>query len=82
MAVIPCDKVLNVNVLDSSTIENKITLGRVLLVGVFALAWKKNKKKEMYFLEIEWNDGGFDHNKQNQQRANTARNALIKGLKK
>lgn len=88
-AVIPCDKVLQINVLDSSTIENKITLGRVLLVGVFALAWKKNKKKEMFFLEIAWNDGRFDHstlfcfeNFQSQQRANTARNALIKGLKK
>lgn len=79
----------SINVLDSSTVEKNITLGRVLLVGVFALAWKKNKKNEMYFLEIKWNDDRFDNSTlfcfegyESLTRVNTARNALINGLKK
>lgn len=86
--IIESSLIKSINVLDSSTIEQNITLGRVLLVGVFALAWKKNNKKEMYFLEITWNDNRFDHstlfcfeNYEAQGRANIARNALINGLK-
>ena len=86
--IIEGSMIKTINILDSSTIEKNITLGRVLLVGVFALAWKKNNKKEMYFLEIQWNDNRFDHSTlfcfegyEVLKRANTARNALINGLK-
>lgn len=86
--IIENKRIKSINVLDSSTIEKNITLGRVLLVGVFALAWKKNKKNEMYFLEIQWNDDRFDHSTlfcfegyESVKRANTARNALLNGLK-
>lgn len=78
------DKIKNILVEDASTIESKVTLGRVLLVGVFALAWKKKKKAELSFLIIEWNDGRFDHlttfsfeGKSSMVSANTARNKII-----
>lgn len=74
----------NILVEDSSTIDKKVTLGRVLLVGVFALAWKKKEKNELAFISIEWNDGKFDHStlfsfegKEAMHKANIARNKLI-----
>ena len=73
-----------ITVEDSSSIEKKITLGRVVLVGIFALAWRKKKKNEVAFLVIEWNDGRFDHattfvfeTKNAMQKSNAARNRLI-----
>lgn len=84
-AIIPVDSVKNITVEDSSSIDKKVTLGRVLLVGIFALAWRKNKRNEYAFVTIEWNDGKFDHSsifafegKNAMQTANTTRNALIK----
>jgi hypothetical protein len=73
-----------IDVEDSSSIEKKITLGRVLLVGVFALAWRKKKKNELAFVVVSWNDGRFDHattfsftGTNAMVIANTARNQLI-----
>lgn len=85
---IPIESVKNINIEDSSTIENKVTLGRAILVGVFALAWRKKKKNELAFVTIDWNDGKFEHSTifsfegiNAMQKANTARNALIKILR-
>lgn len=82
---IPKESIINITMEDSSTMEKKITLGRVLLVGVFALAWKKNKKNEMAFVTINWKVDRFEHNtlfvhegKNAMQKANTSRNHLIK----
>lgn len=82
------NSIKNIVVEDSSSIENKVTLGRALLVGIFALAWRKKKKNELAFVTIEWNDGRFDHStifsfegKDAMQKANTARNKLIKLVK-
>lgn len=73
---------------DASSIEQKITLGRVLLVGVFALAWRKKKKNELAFVVINWNDGRFDHattfsfvGANAMSSANTARNLLIQSCR-
>ncbi len=75
----------DITVEDASSIEKKVTLGRVLLTGVFALAWRKSKKNELAFVSIDWNDGKFNHStlfsfegKDAMQKANTARNKLIK----
>lgn len=83
-ASIPINKITDIQVEDGSTIEKKITLGRVLLVGIFALAWQKRKKYESGFVTIEWNDGKFNHNiifgfegKNAIENANTLRNKLI-----
>jgi hypothetical protein len=75
----------NVTVEDQSTIEKKVSLGRVLLVGVFALAWKKNKKAEAAYVIIEWKQGKFTHETYFRidgnnaiGTANTIRNQIIK----
>jgi hypothetical protein len=64
--------------------EKRITLGRVLLVGIFALAWRKKKKNELAFVTIEWKEK-FENStifsfegQEAMQKANTARNELIK----
>jgi hypothetical protein len=78
------DQVRNVLVQDRSTIEQKVTLGRILLTGVFALAWKKKELKEHSFLTIQWNDGRFDHETtfgfdgpDAVMKANSLRNTII-----
>jgi hypothetical protein len=85
---IPIEKIKNIIVEDQSSFEKRVTLGRVLLVGVFALAWRKKKKNEMYFLVISWNDGKFDHETLFQitgldipNNSNTIRNKLIQACK-
>lgn len=75
----------NVLVEDQTTIERRVTVGRLLLTGLFAFALKKKKKNELAYLVIEWNDGKFEHEtifefegKEAIQNANTARNKLIR----
>ncbi len=74
---------------DQSTIENRITVGRMLLVGPLAFAWKKKEKIESAYLILDWNDGTFNHKtlfeftgSSSMQKANTARNKLINTVKK
>ena len=70
---------------DQSTVEKRVTVGRLLMTGIFAFAWKKNKKVELAYLTIEWNDGRFDHETifefegiGSMQNANTAKNKIMK----
>lgn len=84
-ASIPCEDIADITIEDASSIEKKITVGRILLVGIFALGWRKKKKNELAFLVIEWKKGKFEHSttfsfegKDAFQKANTARNQLIK----
>ena len=81
---IPISDIDDITIEDSSSIENKITLGRVILVGIFALAWKKKKKNELSFVIISWKKGKFQNNtifsiegKDAFIKANKARNKLI-----
>ena len=81
---IPIGCILNITIEDASTIEKRVSLGRLLLVGVYALFWQKNVKKESAFLVIEWKDGRFEHSTtflfqgdNAFQQANTTRNKLI-----
>lgn len=85
IADIPIDQIKDITIEDASTIEKKVTLGRAMLVGVFALAWKKEKKNDEAYLNIQWNDGKFNHetlfhfvNNGAFHKANKARNALLK----
>jgi hypothetical protein len=82
---IPISCIDNIILQDASTIDKRITTGRMLLVGVFALAWQKKEKNEMAFVEIQWHQGKFDHQTLfcfegdgAFQHANKARNLLIK----
>lgn len=81
---IAASDITDITVEDSSTIENKVTLGRVILVGIFALAWKKKKKNELAFVVVNWSKGKFSHSttfafegSEAFSKANTARNKLI-----
>ena len=83
-AEIPIENITDIKVEDASSIEKKLTVGRLLLVGIFAFAWKKKKKNELAFVTIEWKEK-FEHNtvfsfegKEAMQNANSARNQLIK----
>lgn len=78
------ESITDIKVEDSTTVERRITLGRMLLVGVFAFAWKKKKKDESAFVTITWSKGKFEQNttfmfegKNAYMRANVARNNLI-----
>jgi hypothetical protein len=42
---IPISAISDIQYNDATTMEKKITAGRLLLVGVFAFAWKKKKEK-------------------------------------
>lgn len=84
-AAIPCADITDITIEDATSIEKKITVGRIFLVGIFALGWRKKKKNELAFLVIEWKKGKFEHSttfsfegKDAFQKANTARNQLIK----
>lgn len=55
------ENIKDIRIEDHTSVENKITAGRILLVGVFALAWKKRKQHPLYFLIIEHSDGRFTH---------------------
>jgi hypothetical protein len=81
-------QIKNISVEDKSTMEKKVTLGRFLAVGLFALAWQKDTKNEMAFVLIDWSDGQFDHEtlfeystKNAMELANTARNMLMRCVK-
>lgn len=51
--------VVSVDVENQSTIESRVSLGRFLAVGLFALAWKKRSKVPLSFLVITYrNDIG------------------------
>lgn len=78
----------NILVEDQTTIERRVTVGRMLLTGLFAFALKKKTKNELAYLVIEWNDGKFEHEtifefegKDSVSKANKARNTLIKIVK-
>lgn len=84
-AFIPIADIKNIEVEDSSTIERKMTMGRIFLVGIYALGWQKKKKNELAFVTVGWADGRFEHEtlfsfegRMAMTRANTCRNALIK----
>lgn len=83
-AEIPIEYINDITIEDATSIEKKITVGRIFLVGIFALGWRKKKKNELAFLVIEWKKGKFEHSttfsfegKDAFQNANTARNKLI-----
>ena len=89
VALISLNDITDIQVADKSTLEKNITLGRVLLVGVFALAWKKKQKNEIAFVSIEWKQNTFLNttifafeDKNAMQTANTVRNNLIKEVSK
>lgn len=62
VASIPLDSISNIVTEDKTQIEKRISAGRLLLVGVFALAWKKKDVMEMQFVTVTWKPGKFENN--------------------
>lgn len=48
--------IINISVEDQTTIESRVGFKRLLLVGIFALAWKKKHINPLSFLIIEYKD--------------------------
>lgn len=85
LGVIPTYSIKSINVEDATTVEKRLTLTRMALVGLFAFALKKKEKKNLAYLVINWNDGRFDFetffetdNNNAMQEMNTVKNQLIK----
>lgn len=82
---IPISSINNILLEDSTTIEHKVTVGGILLYGMYAWAMKEKEKNELAFITIEWNNGKFNNStifsfegKDAMQTANKARNQLLK----
>jgi hypothetical protein len=86
---IPFNSIKDVSFENASTIQSRVTAGRMLLVGPLAFAWKKKEKHECAYIIIQWSDGRFNHETLFEftgggsiQSANTGRNKLINSIKK
>ncbi len=84
---ISIDLIKDIVIEDKSLIERRVTILRLLMVGIFAFGWKKKKKDEIAYLVIEWLDNKFSHEsifefegKDAFQKANVARNELVKKI--
>lgn len=82
---IEINMIQDITIEDATTIEKNVSIKRMLLVGVFAFAWKKKKKNELAYLVVKWNDGKFEHEtifeyegKGAMENVNSSRNKLIK----
>lgn len=78
-------EIKNVVFEDATTFGHGISARRILLLGVFALAWQKKTTNEQAYITIEWNDGKFDHDSvfffegiDSNPNANQFRNSIIK----
>lgn len=49
-------EIIDFSVEDQTTIESKVTISRMLLVGLFALAWRARKSNPMAFILIKYKD--------------------------
>jgi hypothetical protein len=86
-ASIPKSSISNVLMEDSSTIQTRVGIKRLLLTGIFAFAWKKKQKLESAYIVIEWKQGQFSNETIFEfegtgsiQKANTLRNKFINYL--
>lgn len=77
--------ILGIDLEDGTTIERRVTVGRLLVAGVFAFALKKAKKHELAYVVIKWNDGKFNHDTifefeglGSLTQANSSRNVLVR----
>lgn len=86
---IPTAQIKNVSIEDASTMEKRVTVGRLLVLGIFAFAARKTVKNELSYLVIEWNDGRFDHEtvfefqgKDAAPRSHGVKNAIMRLMRK
>jgi len=66
---------------DRSQITQHITVGRILMLGIFALGTKKTKKQETFYLLIDWdNEDGDNENTLFEFSGNGSNNLANKSL--
>lgn len=53
---IPFDKIITIETKTQEQISREVTFGRLLVLGVFALAFKKEKSNTKYYIIIRYND--------------------------
>lgn len=61
VATIPYKAVTSIEAGDGSHVEKKFSLGRFLVIGVYAFAWLKKQPKETGFLIINWKEAGTEY---------------------
>jgi len=86
-AQISSGQITGITAEDATTVERKISVARLVTLGLFAFAFPTHKKNELAYLTVQWNDGRFSHETYFElagqlavQTANTTRNLLIKAL--
>jgi hypothetical protein len=57
---IPIDAIHSIEVLDQTTMEKKVTLARLMVLGLFAFAAKKQQRQTWVYLVIKCNLQNFD----------------------
>ena len=50
------EDILSISIEDQSSIQSRIGFKRLLMVGIFALAWRKKEKLSLSYLIIEYKD--------------------------
>jgi hypothetical protein len=82
---IPVSSITNVVVEDASTVEKRVTMTRLLTVGVFAFGAKKKKVHSEFYVTLTWGAGKipnetiFEFEGQNAQtQANQWRSIIVK----
>lgn len=88
VGIIRNEQIKTVNVEDQTTMERRVTLGRLALFGLFAFAMQKNKKQELLYLVIDWHDGRDNHStvfeyagRESRDKANSDRNTILRMIK-
>ncbi len=54
---IPIKDITKVTIEDKTTIDKRVTLTRIAMIGIFALGVQKKRTEEVYFFVIDWNSG-------------------------
>ncbi len=86
---IPIESITNVSIEDASTMQKRVTLTRMALMGIFAFALQKNETSNLAYVIIEWkqkwretelsHETIFEYNMpQASAIANISRNNLIR----
>lgn len=88
VASISNELIKSVNIEDKSSMQSRVSLGRMALFGLFAFAMKKSKKDEFAYLVIDWNDGRDDHatvfeyqGRGSTSKANGDRNVILRMIR-
>lgn len=61
IATIPLNSIEDITIEDATTIEKRLTVTRLLTIGIFAFAAKKKEINELYYVAVKWKTGNFQY---------------------